>query len=138
MPPPIGDHALPLKRAMLFAGTPPAVVNRPPATRSPFASVVSDQTIGGEPPVKPVPSADQLVPSKRAMLLTGTPPAVVNAPPTTMSPLARTVVASAVAKPPLTPAPSGDHPARALKRATRFAGLPPAVVNAPTAIRSPF
>ena len=40
-PGPSGDHDVPFQRAILFAATPPAVVNQPAAIRSPFGIVHS-------------------------------------------------------------------------------------------------
>src|SRR5437016_3603396 len=44
MPVPNGNHAAPFQRAILFAGTPPAVVKYPPATMSPLGSMASAAT----------------------------------------------------------------------------------------------
>ena len=41
IPEPSADHLVPYQRAMLEALPPPAEVKSPPATRSPFGSVVS-------------------------------------------------------------------------------------------------
>ena len=62
---------LPFQRAMLFAGTEPAEVKDPPATRSPPGMTASAFT---EPPI-PAPSALQLLPFQAAILLALTPPA---------------------------------------------------------------
>src|SRR5688572_29041803 len=63
-----------VRRARLIDTAPPAVPNAPPATRSPFGSVVSALTW----PLMPVPSADHRAPFQRAIPLALIPPAVVN------------------------------------------------------------
>ncbi len=62
---------------MQSAVLPPAVVNRPPAYRS-LPATTKAYTV----PFIPEPSALQVFPSHRAMLLADTPPAVVKSPPT--------------------------------------------------------
>jgi hypothetical protein len=59
--------------------TPPAVLKLPPATMSPFGSVVRALTKATVVPdqLSPEPNADQLVPSHRAMRLALTPPTLV-------------------------------------------------------------
>src|SRR5262245_66021167 len=79
VPEPSADQLVPFQRAMLEALTPPANVKVPPATRSPFGSVIRAAT----PPFVPEPSADQLVPSQRAMRAALTPPAKAKGPPPT-------------------------------------------------------
>src|SRR5690606_28206152 len=81
VPVPSGDHAVPSHRAMWFADEPPAVVNRPAATRSPFASTAKARTSL----FRPEPSADQVsvAGSQNAMRCAGAVPAHANEPPTT-------------------------------------------------------
>ncbi|MBL8736937.1 MAG: hypothetical protein JNL12_10960 [Planctomycetes bacterium] len=50
-------HAEPFQRAMFAAGTPPALVNRPPTTKSPFGMVVVVRTlVNWLEPVRPEPN----------------------------------------------------------------------------------
>jgi hypothetical protein len=83
IPVPSADHDVPFHRAMRFAVTPPAVVNTPPAIRSPLGSTARAYTVS----FIPVPSADHDVPFHRAMQFAVTPPAVVKKPPAIRSPL---------------------------------------------------
>lgn len=122
-----------VRRARWADTRPPAIVNHPPATRSPLGSVASAIT-SDEPPLIPAPSADQLVPFHRAMLSAGTPPAVVKWPAATTSPFGN--VARAHTGPSM-PVPRGNHVVP-FQCATRSAGRPPAVVNVPPATKSPF
>ena len=78
------------------------LVKPPPATRSPFESVVSANT----EPFVPEPNADQLVPSQRAMQLGLTPDGDQKAPPATRSPFG-SVVSAYTAR--FVPEPSADH-----------------------------
>src|SRR5262245_14239593 len=96
---------------MLSAPAPPALVNRPPAMRSPFDNTARVTTVGVKIPPSPGPSADQLAPSQRAMLKALTPPAEVKAPPATRSPLGRAVRAhtKSLVPEPRVPEPSGDQ-----------------------------
>src|SRR5262245_28251518 len=84
-PVPIAHQLAPSQRALLFALTPPASVNQPPATRSPFGSTARAFTNGNDIPVIPVPSADQTpdTGSQVAMLFAATVPAKRKSPPTT-------------------------------------------------------
>src|SRR5688500_14709950 len=82
----------------------------------------------------PEPRADHDVPSHRATQLALTPPAVVNIPPATTSPLG---IAERAMTSPFTPEPSGDH-AVPFHRAMLLAFTPPAVVKVPPATRSPL
>ena len=75
-------------------------------------------------PENPVPIGTHAAPFQRATALAATPPATVNAPPATMSPLAIVVSALTVAS---MPEPSGDQPP--LHSATRLTGTFPADVN---------
>src|SRR5688572_30808141 len=94
---------------MFWAATPPARLNLPAATRSPFGIVVSARTPGvwGRVLVfrRPDPSGDHDVPSQRATPLAGTPPAASIWPPMTTSPFGSVVSDS----PPDTPAPIADQ-----------------------------
>ncbi|MCU0867969.1 MAG: hypothetical protein MUC36_29650 [Planctomycetes bacterium] len=58
-PPPSGDQVVPSQRAMLVTAVPPALSNRPAATRSPFCSTASAFTSGAKP-VMPPPNVDQV------------------------------------------------------------------------------
>src|SRR5262245_51482782 len=134
MPAPSADQPVPFLRAILLVDAPPAVVNTPPATRSPFDSVVKARTLAS----MPAPSADQLPPFQRATLLVPTPPALANIPPTTRSPFAS--VSSAVTivpKEPTNPDPRADQLAPS-QRARALALTLPAVVKEPPATTSPF
>src|SRR5262245_52448517 len=103
---------------MLCASTPLAVVKKPPATTSPFASDATALTSS----FKPAPSGDHDDPFQRAMLIVATPP---------FGSLVRVLTV------PLMPVPSCDHDAP-FQRAMLFAATPPAVVKLPPATRSPF
>ena len=81
-----------------------------------------------------MPIAAHEFPFHTAMRRADTPPAIVNPPPTTTSPLASTATASTV---PLMPEPSGCH-AVPSHRATFDSGVAPAFVNVPPITRSPF
>jgi hypothetical protein len=63
IPVPSADHDAPFHRAMRLAVTPPAVVKKPPAIRSPLGSTARAQTSL----FIPVPNADHDVPFHRAM-----------------------------------------------------------------------
>src|SRR5262245_3375102 len=91
-------------RAMLFAGTPPAVVKVPPAMMSPLGSTAIAPT---GPPV-PDPKADQVsvAGEYRARLSAETPPAVVKEPPAMMSPFWSR---ARVLTPPFVPDPRADQ-----------------------------
>src|SRR5690606_15929949 len=88
-PPGNADQVVPAQRATWLTVTPPACVNAPPTMRSP-STTSSANTPVPRPPLTPTPpgpaSADQVVPSQRAMWLTVTPPAVRKLPPTIRSP----------------------------------------------------
>src|SRR6185503_10303088 len=117
----------------MWYALPPAFAKYPPATRSPFGSTAKAPTNGPKTSDIPDPSADQLMPFQRAMRLALTPPAVVNPPPATTSPLG--VVARARTQS-FTPEPSPEPSADQLvpfQRAMRLALTPPAVVNEPPA-----
>src|SRR6266545_3871660 len=78
-PPPIGNHSMPLWRAMLvdwLLGEKLAAAKLPPANTSLPRTAIAET----EPGI-PLPRADQLVPFQRAMLLADTPPAFVKIPP---------------------------------------------------------
>lgn len=87
VPAPSGNQLAPFQRATFAAATPPAVANRPPATRSPLLANASACT---RPPM-PAPSGDQVVPFQRAMLAAATPFIAVNEPAATTSPFGSTV-----------------------------------------------
>src|SRR5262245_15052918 len=106
------------------------MLNRPPATRSPFGSGVRDNTWS----FMPEPNDDQPAPFQRAIRLALTPPAVVNPPPATKSPFGNAASASGA---PFIPEPNADQLVPS-HRAMRLAGTPPAVVNQPPATRSPL
>src|SRR5712672_2696956 len=107
---------------MLFANAPPAEVNHPPATRSPFGSVVRASTRGATPE----PKADQLVPFPRRMLAALPPPADVKYPPATTSPFGSVVRAMTLAPNTwLIPEPSADQLVP-FQRAIQEALTPPA------------
>src|SRR5436190_994492 len=93
VPDPRADHAEPFQRAMRLAGAPPAVVKRPPATRSPPDSAARALT----ELFTPEPKADHwpVARSNAAMLVIRF-PAAVKEPPST-----RRAGAG--------PAPSGSH-----------------------------
>src|SRR5690348_15760344 len=86
IPPPNAVHSAPFQRASRLAAWLPAMVNDPPATRSPSGNLSRADTV----PFKPVPSADHVEPSQLAMRLALLVPAVVKSPPATTSPLGRT------------------------------------------------
>src|SRR5262245_15801185 len=109
IPEPSADQFVPFQRAIRFALTPPAIVNVPPATRSPFGNVVRADTA---PLVQPVPSADQPAPSHRAVLLALA----------TRSPFGSVVSATTA---PFMPEPSADQLAP-FQRAMLRAGAPSA------------
>jgi hypothetical protein len=108
---------------------PPAVVNEPPAIRSPFVKVLMAKTSL----FIPVPNADQLAPFQRAMRLTVTPPAAVNPPPAMMSPFESVV---RVPTPPFSPEDSAADQLAPFHRARD--GVPPRSSNPPPASRSPL
>src|SRR5262245_61491177 len=112
VPEPKADQLVPFHRARRPLA-PPTVLNMPPATRSPFGGVVRAATkVNVDDHLTPVPSAAQLVPFHRAMLLALVPPAVLNEPHATRSPFGRVVSACTPSwlkkGSPLTPEPSAD------------------------------
>src|SRR5438477_7903544 len=76
IPEPRDVQLLPFHLAMPLASLPPAVVNAPPAYRSPPDTASADTEVS-----IPVPSGDQLLPSHLAMPLAITPPTTVKSPP---------------------------------------------------------
>src|SRR5262245_11156763 len=78
------DQLAPSQRAIAFTAPPPASVNLPPTYRAgppPSSNTASARTAGADPPLAPLPSADQLAPSHFAMRFAFSPPAVRNVPP---------------------------------------------------------
>src|SRR5579862_1348041 len=134
MPVPRGAQDEPFQRAMRLALTPPAEVNRPPAIKSPLGSMVSAYTSGLNRPPVPMPNGAQVEPFQRAMWLALTPPAEVNWPPATRSPLESTASAQTALS---IPVPRAIH-VEPSQRAMEFALTPPAMLNEPPATRSPF
>src|SRR5262245_39285802 len=123
---------------MHVAATPPAIAKSPPTTRSPFGSDASACSRSEAPPLVPVPIADHTAPFQRATLFAAMPPAVVNRPAATTSPLGSVISAltSPVKAGPV-PVPSGDHELP-FQRAMLIAATPPAVANKPPATTSPL
>src|SRR5262245_18251486 len=131
-PPAIADQLAPFHLAMFWTAMPPARVNAPPATTSPFGITASACTPAPAPPM-PLPKGTHAAPVHRAMPLALTPPAIVNAPPTTSSPLASTASAFTL---PFAPAPKElQVPATGSKRARLFAGTLPALEKRPATTR---
>ena len=102
---PIGDHVDPFQRATAATVAPPACVNSPPTTRSPFERrervALSVETVAERAPGDP---------SQRAMLLAATPPAAGNRPVTMRSePYCSAAAGSPTNPPTLKPEPSGCH-----------------------------
>src|SRR5262249_31105052 len=119
--------------AMDAALTLPAVSKRPPATRSPLARTARALTDGVPFPDTPAPRLDHAVPFQRATRLADVPPAVVNVPPATTSPLGR---AASALTPPGMPEPMASH--APFQRAMLVTSVPPALVNVPAAMMSPL
>src|SRR5262245_36153486 len=93
---------------MLFTAVPPAVLNSPAATRSPFGIGGADATLASSPrkPPMPEPIGDQFVPSHRAIRLAAMPPMLVKWLPATRSPFGR---AARTRTELFEPAPSDNH-----------------------------
>jgi hypothetical protein len=134
-PAPSGDHATPFQRAMLFAGTPPAAVNVPPTTTSPFGSSASLVTHGvAVACATPPPNELHALPFQRARRFAGTAPDAVKSPPASTSPLGNRSRSWTAA---FRPAPIGVH-AVPVHSATFAVAIVPQLRNVPPiAMRSP-
>src|SRR5262249_41626024 len=125
------DHAVPFQRAMRLQATPPAIVNLPAATMSPFSIRASADTCW----LQPVPRDDHVLPLQRAMSLAVMPPAEVNRPPTTTLPSGSVNSASTLV--PAMPVPSGANVVpfhRAMRSACAFVtevNAPPTIMSGP-------
>src|SRR5689334_23275368 len=134
IPLPRPDQDVPFQRAMWLAGTPPAVVNIPPATSSPLGRIVRAPTSKSVP----LPRPDQVVPFQRATLLAANPPATLaKRPPTTRPPLGRRARARTLSLFPYIPLPKSDQETP-FQRAIRSTITRPARVMYPHATRSPL
>src|SRR5262249_10508802 len=123
MPEPIADHAEPSQRAMRLAALPPALLNEPPATRSPPGMTARENTTL----LSPAPSGDQAAPFQRAMRFAGEPPAAVKTPAAIRPPLG---IAARARTSPFVPVPTGDQAAPS-HCATLAASAVPAMVKEP-------